>query len=77
MMDKKLKNLIGTNDKKYIKILRLLHLIDGVNQSIENSKLMNSSLMKKQYQLLKQEYTKELLEELAEYQLPVILESAA
>ncbi|MEM1120571.1 MAG: hypothetical protein AAGJ18_08975 [Bacteroidota bacterium] len=76
-MNTKLEKLIGKNDKKYIKILRLLHLIDGVNQSLENSKKMDSTLMEKQYMLLKEEYTQELLEELAEYRLPVTLKSAA
>lgn len=76
-MDKKLENLIGRNDKKYIRILRLLHLIEGVNTSIDNSEKMDSALMKKQYLYLKHEYTQELLKELAAYRLPVTLESAA
>ncbi len=65
------------NDKQYIRILRLLHLIKGVNQSIDNSKEMNSQLMEKQYLHLKKEYTQELLEQLAEYRLPVLLDNAA
>lgn len=76
-MDTKLENLIGRNDKKYIRILRLLHLIEGVNESLDNSKKMNSPLMEKQYLSLKQEYTQELLAELADYRLPVFLGSAA
>lgn len=76
-MSSKLEDLIGRNDKKYIRILRLLHLIEGVNTSISNSKQMNSPLMEKQYIALKKEYTEELLVELADYQLPVVLGSAA
>lgn len=76
-MEIKLEDILGKNDKKYIRILRLLHLIDGVNQSIENSKTMNSPLMEKQYVSLKKEYTKELLEQLADYRLPISITSAA
>lgn len=76
-MDSKLEQLIGRNDKKYIRILRLLHLIEGVNTSIDNSKKLKSALMEKQYLSLKQEYTAELLKELEDYRLPVILGIAA
>ena len=75
-MEVKLEDILK-NDKKYIKILRLLHLIKGVNTSIENSKKMNSQLMEKQYIYLKKEYTQELLEQLKEYRLPVLLDNAA
>lgn len=75
-MEVKLEDILK-NDKQYIRILRLLHLIKGVNKSIENSKEMNSALMERQYIYLKKEYTQELLEQLAEYQLPVLLDTAA
>ena len=76
-MSTPLADIIGKNDKKYTRILRLLHLIEGVNKSIENSKAMNSKLMEKQYLSLKKDYTKELLEQLAEYQLPLSINAAA
>lgn len=75
-MEVKLEDILK-NDKQYIRILRLLHLIKGVNQSIDNSKAMNSELMERQYIYLKKEYTQELLEQLAEYRLPVVLDNAA
>lgn len=75
-MEVKLEDILK-NDKQYIRILRLLHLIKGVNKSIENSQEMNSKLMERQYVHLKKEYTQELLEQLADYRLPVLLDSAA
>lgn len=75
-MEVKLEDVLK-KDKQYIKILRLLHLIKGVNKSIENSQETNSKLMERQYVRLKKEYTQELLEQLADYRLPVLLDSAA
>ena len=72
-----LEDILGKNDEKYIRILRLMHLMDGVNENIKNSKLVKSDLMFRQYQNLKKEYTKELLELLAEYDMPLQLAEAA
>ena len=66
------------NNKKQGKnaILHLLELIEGANKEITISKEMNSPLMIKQAQYLKMKYTKDLLELLKPYQLPVKLEAA-
>lgn len=76
-MDVKLEDILGKNDQKYIRILRLLHLIEGVNMSMENSGQMNSALMLRQCQHQKKEYTKELLELLEDYNIPLKLAEAA
>lgn len=52
-------------------INQLLHLIEGVNQDIEISRKMNSVLMVRQYQHLKGQYTKQLLDLLKDYRLPL------
>lgn len=72
-MDIKLEDILGHNDKHYIRILRLLQLIEGVNLSIDNSQQLQNQLMIRQYQYLKTQYTKELLELLATYKLPLQL----
>ncbi len=67
------------SNSKYHKrdaIFRLLELIEGTNEEIEISKRMNSKLMVKQAQHLKKIYTKELLELLKDYKLPIRLEAA-
>ncbi|MEM8523314.1 MAG: hypothetical protein AAGG68_01665 [Bacteroidota bacterium] len=72
-MEIKLEDVLGHNDKKYIRILRLLQLIEGVNQSLDNSRKLKNRSMLRQYEHLKRQYTSELLELLAEYELPVQL----
>lgn len=68
-MEEQLQDFINSNEEKYLKVLRLLHLIEGVNKSIENSKELGSDLMLRQYKHLKGEYTQELLVVLADYDL--------
>lgn len=72
-MEVKLEAILGHHDKKYIRILRLLQLIEGVNQSIDNSRKLKSRSMLRQYEDLKKQYTSEFLELLEEYKLPVQL----
>lgn len=50
---------------------QLLGLIEGVNKDIAISQKMDSPLMVKQYQHLKEDYTQQLLELLKDYQLPL------
>jgi hypothetical protein len=76
-MDITLEDVLGKNDKKYIRILRLLHLIEGVNKSIENSQKLNNALMIRQYDHLKKQYTQEFLEVLADYKMPIHFSEAA
>lgn len=66
------------NSNKNIKIkvnaiTRLLELIEGVNKDIDLSQSIGSKSMVKQYLHLKKGYTKQLLEVLSEYQLPVAI----
>lgn len=72
-MEVKLEDILGHNDKKYIRILRLLQLIEGVNNSIDNGRKLKNRSMIRQYEHLKKQYTSELLEFLSEYKLPVQL----
>ncbi|HFA49630.1 MAG TPA: hypothetical protein ENJ95_11510 [Bacteroidetes bacterium] len=76
-MQDQLKDILERNEKKYVQILRLLHLIEGVNKSIENSREMESTTMLKQYKHLKSQYTKEFLTLLAEFKMPIQLAKAA
>lgn len=64
------------NKKSKLKVNAIQHLLDLIemaNENIESSKKMNSPLMMQQYEHLKKEHTKELLELLAEYRLPIQL----
>ena len=72
-MEKILEEFLRKNDQHFIQMLRLFHLIKGVNESIAISQEMNSAFMQKQYEHLKKEYTTELLELLAVYRLPLQL----
>ena len=65
------------NDKNINSIQRVLELISDVNREMEISKKMKSSLMVKQCQHLKIQYTNDLLELLADYKLPLSLADAA
>ena len=65
------------NSPKDIRILRLLLFIEGVNRSLSNSREMESELLLRQYEYLKKQYTKQLLDLLAEYQLPILMAEAA
>lgn len=58
-------------NNKYQQILRLLKLIDSVNQAIILEKEMNSELLLKQNLHLKSKYAKELFSLLADFQLPI------
>ena len=49
------------NRKKYMQVVRLMALIEGVNKSIQLSTKMGSSLEVKQYQHLKKKYTTDLI----------------
>ena len=72
-----IEEIFNRNQEKYTQILRLLHLIEGVNKSIKNSQAMKSRLMIKQYEHLKKQYTEEFLKALEEYKLQIgILEAA-
>ena len=70
-MNASLENMLRKNDKKYIRILRLLHLIEGVNESIDANEKMKNQLMIRQYQHLKKEYALELLKLLEKYRIPI------
>jgi hypothetical protein len=56
---------------------RILALIEGVNEDIKASQEMGNDLLVKQYYHLKKDYTSQLLELLANYQLPIHLDEAA
>lgn len=56
--------------------LRLLELIDDVNEEIKISKELKSNLMVKQAKYIKRKYVKELTQLLLEYEIPVKLEAA-
>lgn len=58
-------------NNKYQRILRLLELIDSVNQALTLEKEMSSELLLKQNLHLKSKYVKELFSLLADFQLPI------
>lgn len=58
-------------------IARLLELIEGVNQDLESSRSIDNSLLVKQYEHLKKDYTQQLLDLLEDYGLPIHLDEAA
>ncbi len=58
-------------------ITRLLELIEGVNQDLERSRSIENTLLVKQYEHLKKDYTQQLLDLLEEYNLPIHLDEAA
>ena len=58
-------------NKKYQQILRLLELIDNVNQAIKLESEMNSQLLLKQNLHLKSKYAQELFTLLLDFQLPI------
>ena len=58
-------------------IARLLELIDGVNGDLDISRQMGNEVLIKQYEYLKKDYTRQLLEILEEYRLPIHLDEAA
>lgn len=58
-------------------VVHQLKLIDGANRQIEISKKMNSELMVRQYVHLKKELTKELLNILADFNLPIQMKDVA
>ncbi|MEM8526819.1 MAG: hypothetical protein AAGG68_19415 [Bacteroidota bacterium] len=62
------KNFSGDR-KRYVQVIRLLSLIEGVNQSIHLSVKMDSPLEEKQYQHLKNQYPQNLLSLLKGYDL--------
>lgn len=70
------------NDKKKLlknrknAFLRLLELIDDVNEEIQISKELKSDLMVKQAKFIKNKYVTELTQLLLEYEIPVKLEAA-
>lgn len=51
--------------------LRLLTLVDDVNEEIKISKKLGSDLMVKQAKYIKRKYVKELIQLLLEYDIPV------
>ncbi len=52
-------------------------MIEGVNQDLESSRSIDNTLLVKQYAHLKKDYTKQLLELLEEFNLPIHLDEAA
>ena len=58
-------------------IARLLELIEGVNQDLESSRSIDNTLLIKQYEHLKKDYTQQLLDLLKEYNLPIHIGEAA
>lgn len=61
-MNHQLEKFIKKDEEKLMKILRLFHLISGVNESIEASQKMNSSAMVKQLKLQRKGFIEELNE---------------
>ncbi|MEM9889066.1 MAG: hypothetical protein AAF849_24505 [Bacteroidota bacterium] len=64
-----LEDIFSGNRKKYMQVIRLLALIEGVNQSIQLAIKMDSPLEEKQYKHLKKQYTNDLLGLLKSYDL--------
>lgn len=61
--------ILGNNKRRYMQVVRVLALIEGVNQSITLAIKMESSLEEKQYRYLKKQYTEDLLALLKNYDL--------
>ena len=70
-------DLRNKKNKDYsVQILRLLEIIEGMNEIIEIGKKQKDSLVIRQHEYQKSKYVKELIELLSKYQLTVQIKEA-